>query len=49
MGVKRLDHHLITIYCHFLNCGDLDTFNIGGYTKQECSYEHIKATKTTCK
>ena len=32
-------------YCQFLICGGLDTFNIGGHTKEECSYEGINATK----
>ena len=44
-GIGRLVHNLSTLYCHFLNCGSLDTFNIGGYTKEESSYECINATK----
>ena len=44
-GIGRLVHNLSNLYCHFLNCGGLDTSNTGGYTKEECSYERTKATK----
>ena len=41
MEIGRLVHNLSKLYCHFLNCGGLGTSNTGGYSKEECSYEHM--------